>query len=1136
MATLQHLKHSMNQLAEESEASTKRPLSDAEYSDAYEMFLQGPGWLTYQDFIIPELSRLLSSTYQFKDDISILEIGPGPKSVIAYLSEELRRKIARYAAYEPNQVFAKRMNEWLSPTSDKEQPLPALKSEADILQSHFSLQDECEIIPSHEKYDIVLFCHSMYGMNPNRKFIEKSIELLVREPHSGVVVVFHRGGVLQLDDLVSHESISFPNGTVRAVDNDEALDRFASFITGFNIIEIEANTERRQICRNLGARDEAHPDHLLFNAPEIMQTFTCHATALPELVAQLPVREVDRVIKNRKARLHHSASIIRPTSIPHIQRCVRWAIQHKAKLTVIGGGHSDHCLWPDSVAIDMSAFDQIDILDANKSGNAHITSEDNAPLVVAESGCIVGNIIEKMMAVGLTVPFGSRPSVGAGLWLQGGIGHLSRLHGLSCDAIVGAIVVCVKSGRLLYVGHVPSKHRPVEAICPDNQADLLWAIKGAGTNFGVVVSVVFKAYVARKYSVLTRTTPLNDAAHARGQIQRFDEHIASRLEKNCSADAYLFWENDHLKLGVTTFQSFTEGQEPFSAAPILGSLRIPKIMNAIELFDAEMYMSGMHGGHAGGKTSSFKRCVLLKDIGDETTASRLVAAIQNRPSPLCYLHLLQGGGAVNEVKANATAFGCRDWSFACVVTGVWPRDEDSTAVARCAEKWVYDVVHDLLPFSVGVYDADLGPDPRDKALVKKAFGSNLPRLMGLKHSFDPLNVLAYTSPIPKASAPKTVILVTGKSGAGKDYCAKVWVSVLNSSKIPKTTARVVSISDVTKREYAASSGADYSRLLEDREYKEMHRPTLTRFFQGRVQKHPRLPEEHFVNVIHDAADVDVLFITGLRDEAPVANLSHLVPECKLIEVHVEADEKLRRHRLGNPYEDHELEDQALSHHPYFTFTDNKRGSKMAKDFAQKCLLPLFHQDFDHLASMVRKVSDFPRPGIDFRHVLGIPQQPHGLSLCTSLLQKRFDGDWTKVSAIVSCEVGGIIYASALASRVQVPFVLVRKTGKLPPPVVSVCKPVSHISSLQTIHPEGERIEIERDAIPKGGKVVVVDDVLSTGRTLCAVVELLDNVGVDVEDISVMVVAEFPIHRGRKRLYQQGHGRVNVQSLLVFDTV
>ena len=119
----------------------------------------------------------------------------------------------------------------------------------------------------------------------------------------------------------------------------------------------------------------------------------------------------------------------------------------------------------------MGAFNQVHILMAGEDETD--SGSDSGSLVVAEAGCKTGDIVRKTMAVGLTVPLGARPSVGAGLWLQGGIGHLARLHGLACDAIVGAVVVSVDSGQVLCVGHVPSQHRPAGAVRPENEAGLL---------------------------------------------------------------------------------------------------------------------------------------------------------------------------------------------------------------------------------------------------------------------------------------------------------------------------------------------------------------------------------------------------------------------------------------------------------------------------------------------------------------------------------------------------------------------------------------------------------------------------------------------------------------------------------------
>ncbi|ODM20085.1 hypothetical protein SI65_05071 [Aspergillus cristatus] len=1159
MATLNTLKSALGHKVTAMESSLKQPLSDTQYSAGFDILLQGSGWMTYQDFIIPQLSQLLAPLFDSHTHISVLEIGPGPKSVLGYLPGRLRSKVKRYVAFEPNSLFATRVEKWLCTTSETESPLPCLESPPDIHRIPFALNRNTEsdtgtsTRESEEKFNVILFCHSMYGMKPKARFIKRALEMLVEQPKGGMVVVFHRDGTLHLDGLVCHRTASFPTGTVSVANDNKVLDCFAPFLAGFVMQGVEADkaiqAEWRKVCRSLSRHEEAHPNHLLFSSPNVMAAFTQHATTLPELTAQVPLLKGDKMVKNREARLHHPASIVRPTEVRHVQQCVQWALKHGVSLTVVGGGHSGHCLWSNVVSVDMGAFDQVHILTAGNSGGE--SGSESVSLIVAEAGCKTGDIVHKTMAAGMTVPLGSRPSVGTGLWLQGGIGHLARMYGLACDAIVGAVVVSVNSSQALCIGCVPSQHWPAGAVRPENETDLLWAIKGAGTNVGIVVSVTFKAYVAPTYLTRNWVVPLSNNLEARLKLSDFDNFVARELPRNCSADAYLYWDIGQLHLGVTMFESSTTRltseiptPTPGPVDTILGRKGNFKVVDGVGLFEAEMYMSGMHSGHGEGRTSSFKRCLFLKQIGALNIADILVAAVETRPSPLSYLHLLQGGGAVSDVAADATAFGCRDWDFACVVTGVWPRDQDGTEVAQASMQWVYNVAKDLLPLSSGVYGADLGPDPRDAALAAKAFGLNQPRLARLKHSLDPHNVLAYAFPLPKPPiGQKLIILITGESCSGKDFCADIWVSVFLTCTHKSLKARAVSISDATKREYAAATGADLDRLLQDRAYKEQHRPALTAFFQGQVQHRPRLPEEHFLDVVYGAVDVDVLLITGMRDEAPVAALSHLVPYSRLLDVRVKANKETRRARQGCDSGDNDGDDNgdnnnggskltALEYRPSLIFDNDAIGNKAAKRFAKQYLLPFFHEDFQQLASMVRPVPDFPCPGIEFRHVLNISQQPGGLALCTSLLQTYFTGDWAKVDVVACCEAGGFVFASALASRIDVPLALIREAGKLPPPTVSVLKSTSHISS-PTSDNSKERIEMDRDLIPRGASVVVVDDVLATGKTLCAVLQLLDKAGISSENVNIMVVAEFPVHRGRELLRLHGFGGVNVQSLLVF---
>ncbi|SPQ26538.1 b7d08646-e0b9-4dc0-b1ae-f1f54f5fd463 [Thermothielavioides terrestris] len=1152
MATLDALKLALRRQLKAPASPEHHPLSEEQYSAGFDILAQET---SYEDFVIPTLSQLLAPLFDSRIRVSVLEIGPGPKTVLGHLPDHMRKKIIKYTAFEPNSLFATRLEKWLCPEPPADPPFSCLHNPPAIHRTPFTA-DMADTFTNDSgdspRFDLVLFCHSMYGLHPKPAVLRRALSLLHDDDHHHhhpsspppLAVVIHRAGLFSHlytgggDGLVAQHTATFPAGVVRVADADEPLDRFAAFVAGCAAPDSDTLMKWRAVCRALGRREgvvapihptdqpqpQAQPQaqaqvKLVFAAPTVMAAFAPHAaTALAALAAaEVPLllpslRESGsgdadggqgRAVKNVEARARRPAAIARPTAVAHVQACVRWALRCGVGLTVVGGGHGGQCLWSGVVGVDMAAFDRVHVLPAGYCGGE---GQDSGPLVVAGAGCTTGHIIRSAMAAGLTVPLGARPSVGAGLWLQGGIGHLARLHGLACDAVVGAVVVSVASGEVVVVGCVPSEYWPAGAVrVSGSESDLLWAIRGAGTNFGIVISVTFKAYAAPTYSVRNWVVPLSDRHEARRNLADFDRLVAGQLPRRCSADAYLYWEDGNLRLGVTMFEVSTAGTgcethgctpppELESVAAILGPQTSSQKLDSVGVFDAEMYISGIHGGHGSGKTSSFKRCLFLQHIGDASIADILAAAMESRPTPLCYIHLLQGGGAVSDVPAGATPFGCRDWDFACVVTGVWPREQDGAEAARAAVAWVYKVAGELLPLSRGAYGADLGPDPRDAALAARAFGPNLQRLARLKRLWDPQNVLRYACPLPRAPMePRLIVLVTGESGAGKDYSAAVWVSWLTRRGYE---ARAVSISEATKRAYAAATGADVDRLLRDRAYKEQHRSALTAFFQDQVRQRPRLPEEHFLEVVDGAAGVEVLFITGMRDEAPVATFSRLVPQSRLLEVYVKARDNTRRARGAQGCSSEPDPARSNRHRPGLVFDNDAAGDEAARAFAEHRLLPFLDEDLQRLAAMVRPVPGFPRQGIQFRHVLGIAQQPGGLALCAALLERHFTGRWAAVDAVACCEAGGFVFASALAARVGVPLALIRDAGKLPPPTVSVAKSPSHISSSASGHGDSEaRIELERDAVPRGATVLVLDDVLATGRTLCAVLRLLGEAGV-----------------------------------------
>lgn len=162
----------------------------------------------------------------------------------------------------------------------------------------------------------------MYGVKPKYRFIERALEMLAERLPGGMMAVSHCDGALNFDGLVCHQTASFPTRVVSVANEDKVLDCFAPFVTGFILQNVDVNkairVDWRKMCRALGRREEVHPDHLLFSSPNVMLAFTQHATKLPELTGQVPLVKGDKTVKNREARLHYPASIIRPTKVRHV--------------------------------------------------------------------------------------------------------------------------------------------------------------------------------------------------------------------------------------------------------------------------------------------------------------------------------------------------------------------------------------------------------------------------------------------------------------------------------------------------------------------------------------------------------------------------------------------------------------------------------------------------------------------------------------------------------------------------------------------------------------------------------------------------------------------------------------------------
>ena len=154
---------------------------------------------------------------------------------------------------------------------------------------------------------------------------------------------------------------------------------------------------------------------------------------------------------------------------------------------------------------------------------------------------------------------------------------------------------------------------------------------------------------------------------------------------------------------------------------------------------------------------------------------------------------------------------------------------------------------------------------------------------------------------------------------------------------------------------------------------------------------------------------------------------------------------------------------------------------------------------------VRSIPDFPEPGIIFRDVTSVLQDAEGLKLAIDEMIKLLDG--VECDVIAGTESRGFIFGMPIAYLLNKPFILVRKAGKLP------CETVSKTYDLEY---GTATIEIHKDAIKPGQKVVLVDDLLATGGTMKAAAELIEKeLGGDV--VKMVFLIELAGLNGRKVL-------------------
>ena len=172
----------------------------------------------------------------------------------------------------------------------------------------------------------------------------------------------------------------------------------------------------------------------------------------------------------------------------------------------------------------------------------------------------------------------------------------------------------------------------------------------------------------------------------------------------------------------------------------------------------------------------------------------------------------------------------------------------------------------------------------------------------------------------------------------------------------------------------------------------------------------------------------------------------------------------------------------------------------------------------NLRDTIRTIADYPKPGIRFRDITTLLGNPRAFRRAVDELVQPYAG--LHIEKVAGMEARGFILGGAVAHQLSAGFVPIRKKGKLPHEVVSIAYSLEY---------GVDQMEIHRDAVLAGEKVILVDDLIATGGTATAAVQLLRNLGADV--VATCFVIDLPELGGRAKLEAMG---VPVRVLVEFE--
>ncbi|HEY7968051.1 MAG TPA: FAD-binding oxidoreductase [Solirubrobacteraceae bacterium] len=413
------------------------------------------------------------------------------------------------------------------------------------------------------------------------------------------------------------------------------------------------------------------------------------------------------------------ALVARCAETADVVAAVNFARDQGLVVAVRGGAHNvaGNATCDDGLVIDLSPMKRVVV-------------DGDARTARAGGGLTWGDFDRATQAAGLATTGGLVSTTGiAGFTLGGGVGWLMRRHGLACDNMIGAEVVCA-DGRVIEASGDP---------------ELLWGLRGGGGNFGVVTEFEFALHPVSTVLGGLVAWPLE---RARDVLRFWRSWTASPPEELCTLAAILYGPPEPFIppelhgapiIAIACFHTDPEGSAQADVAP-LRELEPP-----VDVLSPMPYtvVQSLFDASAPPGLRSYWRSSYMNEISDEAI-DVLLGHAGSLPFPMGAVHIHQLGGEMARVGETDTAYGNRSASFLTNFLGVWPDPaQDSDNIA-----WVRAISDAMAPHGTGARYVNFLAEEGEAGVRSSYDADTFARLQKLKARYDPENFFHLNQNIP----------------------------------------------------------------------------------------------------------------------------------------------------------------------------------------------------------------------------------------------------------------------------------------------------------------------------------------------------------------------------------------------------